>query len=437
MEVSVESISALEKRLQVKVEEEKISSIVKKRLLSMAKTTRINGFRLGKAPLKILQKQYGQQVRKEAMNQVMQDSLQEAIVQEKLQLASRPELEDFDQQQTQGLQFTAKIEILPEITIAPLENLKIEKPICKISDDDVNQMIEIIRKQHSTAQEVARVAIAGDVVVVDFIGRIDGQEFAGGTGNDISIELGAKQFIPGFEEGLIGLGAKDHKILPIQFPDDYGKQDFAGKAVDFEVTVKIIKELVLPELDSKLFNTLGVKDGGIEAFKAEILSNISRESEQIIENKIKEYVMQQLYEANKIMLPPSLISAEIQRLYEQWCATIKKQNPEQQNIPECDSAVFHEQAKKRVTLQLLVTNLARENKISADSAIVHNMIEKMAARYEDSAEVVAWYYADKKRLVEIEALAVENAVINYIMQKADIKEQELTFDALRNNRQTA
>lgn len=436
MRVSVESTGDLEKRLQVEVEEEKISSIVKKRLLSMTKTTRIKGFRLGKAPLKLLQEHYGKQVRQEAMNQVMQDSLQQAIVQEKLQLASRPELENFDQQQMQGLQFTAKIEILPEITIAPLENLQIEKPVCKISDNDVNQMIEVIRRQHSTTKEVARSTVAGDVVVVDFIGRIDGQEFAGGTGNNVSVELGAKRFIPGFEEGLIGVSAGDNKVLHIQFPDAYGKKDLAGKAVDFEVTVKVVNELVLPELDSELFSTLGVKDGGIEAFKVEVSSNILRESEQITANRTKEYVMQQLYEANQIMLPPSFVSAETQRLYEQWRATVKKQNPEQ-NIPECDSAVFCEQAKKRVTLQLLITDLVKQNEIKPDATTVRNMIEKMAASYEDSAAVVAWYYADKKRLAEIEALAVEDAVINYIMQKANVKELEFTFDALRNNRQTA
>ncbi len=436
MQVSVESTGPLEKRLKVEVPEEKIATEVQNRLQSMTKTTRIKGFRQGKVPLKVIQKQYGSKVRKEVIGEVMQNSLYEAITQEKLQPATRPELEDFDTEQTEGLVFTAKIEVLPEITISPVEELTIEKPVCKVSDDDIDKMIEIVRKQHRKTEAVEREATENDSVVIDFIGRIDGEEFEGGTAKDFSLELGAKRFIEGFEDGLIGARAGDKRVLKLKFPEEYANKALAGKETEFEVDVKVVNELVLPELDSELFATLGVTEGGLEEFRAEVRKNMERESEQATLTKVKESVMEKLYQANKMDLPTTLVANEVTKLQTQYKSTLLQQGLSEKDIPMGDASMFNEQAEKRVTLQLLVADIIKINGIKVDPAKVRAMIEKAAVGYEDTSEVINWYYSDKNRLAEVEALALEEEVINWIMEKAQVNETELAFDALINKGQT-
>ena len=436
MQVSVESTGPLEKRLKVEVPEEKIATEVQNRLQSMTKTTRIKGFRQGKVPLKVIQKQYGTRVRQEVIGEVMQNSLYEAITQEKLQPATRPELEDFDVEQTEGLVFTAKIEVLPEITISPVEELKIEKPVCNVSDNDVDKMIEIVRKQHRKPEVVEREAVEDDSLVIDFIGRIDGEAFEGGTAKDFSLELGAKRFIEGFEDGLIGAKAGDKRVLKLKFPDEYGNEALAGKETEFEVDVKTVNELVLPELDSELFATLGVTDGGLEEFRAEISKNMERESEQATLTRVKESVMDKLYQANKMDLPASLVANEVTQLKTQYKSTLQQQGLSESDIPMGDDAMFKEQAEKRVTLQLLVADIIKTNGIKVDPAKVRAKIEQAAVGYEDTSEVINWYYSDKNRLAEVEALALEEEVINWIMEKGQVIETELAFDALINKGQT-
>ncbi len=436
MQVSVESTGPLEKRLKVEVPEEKIATEVQNRLQSMTKTTRIKGFRQGKVPLKVIQKQYGTRVRQEVIGEVMQNSLYEAITQEKLQPATRPELEDFDADQTEGLVFTAKIEVLPEISISPIEKLKIEKPVCNVSDDDVDKMIEIVRKQHRKPEAVEREAVEDDSLVIDFIGRIDGEAFEGGTAKDFSLELGAKRFIEGFEDGLIGARAGDKRVLKLKFPKEYANKALAGKETEFEVDVKTVNELVLPELDSELFATLGVTEGGLKEFRAEVRKNMERESEQATLTRVKESVMEMLYQANKMDLPATLVANEVTQLKTQYKSTLLQQGFNAEDIPMGDDSMINEQAEKRVALQLLVADIIKTNGIKVDPAKVRAKIEKAAVGYEDASEVINWYYSDKNRLAEVEALALEEEVINWIMDKAQVIETELAFDALINKGQT-
>lgn len=436
MKVSVESTKSLEKRVKVEVEEIQITSAVQDRLLSMTKTVQLKGFRRGKAPIKVIQKHYGTKVRQEVIGDLVQDSLRKAIVQEKLQLASRPELEDFDPEQMDGFTFTAKVEILPEIILFPLEELIVEKIVCHLSDNDVDKMVELIRQQHSKAEVLDRMAAEGDVIVIDFVGYVDGQSFAGGSANDVPLYLGGNSFIPGFEAGLIGVSAGDNKLLKLKFPDDYANPDLASKDVEFQVEVKTVKALILPDLDHELFVTLGVTEGGLEEFKAEIRKNMMRESEQIILNRLKESTLQALYVANKLELPPSMVTAETQRLKEKLAMTSRQQGTRTTDIPPADPAVLNEQAGRRVALQLLVTEIVKRNDLKAEASAVRIMIEKLASSYQEPAVVVDWYYADKDRLVEIESLVLEQVVVDWILQRSQVKETVLSFDALTNKRQT-
>lgn len=432
MQVSVESTGPLERRLKVEVPEEKIATEVQTRLQSMTKTTRIKGFRQGKVPLKVVEKQYGKKVRQEVIGEVLQNSLFEAITQEKLQPASRPELENFDANQTDGLIYTAKIEVFPEIKLSPIEKLSIEKPVCKVSDDDIDKMIEVLRKQHSKKEIVEREAANGDVLVIDFIGRIDGEEFSGGSAKDIDLELGAKRFIEGFEDGLLGAKAGDTRVLKLKFPDEYTNQELAGKDVEFDVDVKVVNESVLPEMNSEFFSIMGLKDGNLEEFKGEVRKNMVRESEQKSLIKLKETVMDKLYESNKIDLPSTLVANEIAQLQEQFRSRLKQQGLSESDVPIGDASIFNEQAEKRVTLQLLIADIVKENEIKADPSKVRAIIERAAEGYEDTSEVINWYYSDKNRLAEVEALALEEEVITWIVDKAKVNETELAFDALMN-----
>ena len=436
MQVSVESTGSLEKRLKVEVPEEKIATEVQNRLQSMTKTTRMKGFRKGKVPLKIIQKQYGLIVRQEVIGEVMKSSLYEAISQEKLKPACKPELEDFDLEQTEGLVFTAKIEVLPEFTIAPVEDLKIEKPVCKVSDDDIDKMIEILREQHRKPEVVDRDAVEGDSVIIDFIGRIDGEAFEGGTAKDFSLELGTKRFIEGFEDGLIGAKAGDKKVLKLKFPEEYENKALAAKQVEFEVDVKVVNEFVLPRMGGELFATLGVTEGGLDEFRAEVRKNMERESEQATLSRVKGSVMEKLYEANKMELPVSLVTTEITQLQKQFRSRLQQQGLNENDIPVGDDSTFREEAEKRVTLQLLVTDIIKANGIKADPLKVRTMIEKAAGAYENTSEVINWYYSDEGRLGTVEALALEEEVINWVMEKAQVSETELAFDALINKGQT-
>ena len=434
MEISVESIGPLTRLMRIQVSEAEVASEVQGRLQSMVKTVKVKGFRPGKVPFKIMQSKYGDQARREALDAVVRRSLNDAITREKLQPVSTPELALIDS--SQKLVFTAKFEIYPEINLSPIEELKIDKPVCKVTDQDVDQMIEVLRRQNRRAVQVARVATRDDVVLVDFIGRIDGKEFEGGKGKDVLVEIGSKHSAAGFAEDLVGAKAGECRMVKLTLPDEYARKELAGKEAEFEVNVKAVNELVLPELDSEFFAIMGVTDGGIDNFRAELRRNMVRESEHKILAKVKDTVMQKLYEANKVELPEILITRELTRLREQLGNAIRKQGFSEADIPENDHIMLKEQAEKRVTLQLLIADIVAKNNIQVDPARVRNIIEKIASAYEDVSKVINFYYSDQKRLAEIEALALEQGVINWVLKRAQIKEVELAFGILMGKQQS-
>jgi trigger factor len=438
MQVSVENTGPLERKVRVEVPEDKIASAVQSRLQSISRTSKIQGFRPGKAPIKVVEKHYGSRVRQEVIGEVVQSSFYEALVQEKLRPASRPTIDPMDAEQGQGLKYTATFEIYPEIRLSPVEELKVEKPVCQVTDKDVEKMIEIIRKQQRTLQPVERAAQKGDVLIIDFEGSMEGKAFEGGTGQDFRIELGSGRLIAGFEEGLIGRKASEAVTLDLTFPAEYPKENLAGKPVKFAVTVKTVNEPVLPELNAALFASMGVKEGGLEVFRAEIRRNMEREVEQAVLARSKNKVLDALFAANKIEVPKSLIRQEAQRLNEQFHMSLQMRgiNVDHHHDEEAETAAFTAQAEKKVTLQLIIADIVRTRQIRVEPARVRQMIETVAQGYEDPAEVVKWYYADQQRLAEVEALALEDEVVAWILSQAEVTEKEMTFDDLMNKGQT-
>lgn len=438
MQVSVENTGPLERKVRVEVPEDKIASEVRSRLLSISRTSKIQGFRPGKAPIKVVEKHYGSRVRQEVIGEVVQSTFYEALAQEKLRPASRPTIDPMDAEQGQGLKYTATFEIFPEITLAPIEELKIEKPVCHVSDKDVENMIEVIRKQHKTLQPGERPSRNGDVLVIDFEGSMDGNKFEGGSGTDFRIELGSGRLIAGFEEGLTGKKAGEKTTLELGFPAEYPKEELAGKPVKFDVTVKTVNEPVLPELNDELFASMGVKEGGLEAFKAEIRRNMEREVEQAVLARSKNRVLDALFEANKIDVPKSLIMHEAQQLNKQFHMSLQMRgiDVDHHHDEGAETAAFTSQAEKKVSLQLIITDIVRTQQIKVEPAKVRQLIEMVAQGYEDPAEVVKWYYADQNRLSEVEALALEDEVVAWILSKAKVTGKEMPFDDLMNKGQT-
>ena len=422
--------------MRVDVPESRISDEVKKRLQSMSKSVRIKGFRPGKAPLKVVQKHYAEQVRQEVVGEVVKSSLFDAIAKENLQLAVPPRLEKIDPKASDGVTFTATIEVLPDIELTSVETFTIDKPNCVITDQAFDEMIESMRRQHRTLQAVERPAKTSDALVIDFVGRIDGAPFDGGSANNFVLELGGGRFIEGFERGLLDVRSDERRTLDITLPEGHVKADLAGKKATFEVHVKSVNVLVLPDLNDEFFSKMGVESGGIEAFRAEVRHSMEREAKQNVDNRIKHAIMDKLFTANPIDVPPSLVAHEAERLEKHARSSMQGADHVAGDLPAEALAQLKQQAKKRVALKLVVGQLIKTHNISVDPSRVRTIIEGIASAYKDSAAVSSWYYADKQRLSEIEGLALEEQVVDWIMARATINEIDTPFDVLLNNRQT-
>lgn len=438
MQVSVENTGPLERKLRVEVPEEKIASEVQNRLQSLSRTTRIQGFRPGKAPLKVVEKRFGSKVRKEVIGEVVQSSFYEALAKENLRPASRPAIDPMDDDTGNGIVYTATFEIYPEVKLSSVEDLEIEKPVCVVTDKDIENMIDVIRKQQRTFKTVNRKSKKGDFLTIDFNGMVDDKEFEGGEGKDFKVELGAGRLIAGFEEGLVGFKTGDEVSLDLKFPKDYHKGELAGKPVKFTVNVKEVSEAELPEINDEFIARMGVKEGGLDAFKSEVRRNMEREVEQTLLNRTKNIVLDALYAANKIEVPNSLITTEAERLQKQYHVQMQMRgiDIDKHQHGETEAETFREQAEKNVALQLMVADIVKSQQIKIEASRVREIIENMAQSYEDPNSVINWYYSDRNRLVEVEAIALEDEVVKWIQSQAKVTEKQFSFDELMNKGQT-
>ncbi len=437
MQVSVENTGSLERKLRVEVPEEKVSSQVSERLQKLSKTTRVQGFRPGKVPMKVIQGRYGVQVRQEVVGELVQSSLYEAINQENLKPAGPPRIEDIADSSGENLAYTAVIEIYPEITLKPAAELEIERPVGTVEDQDVTDMINVLRKQQRKLEVVERAAKEGDIVDINFEGFLDGEAFEGGKADNYKLELGSKSFIEGFEQGLEGKEAGEELSLNLTFPEDYGKEEFQGKDVEFKVKVNAVNEPVLPEVDAEFMQTYGVKDGKEDSFRAELRRNMERELELTLRQRVKNTVLDTLHSENNVELPQTMVASERQRVREELEENMKRQGMDAAALGQADDALFNEQAERRVALQLVVAEIIKENELKAEPAKVRSMVEEMAAGYEDPSAVINWYYSDKKNLAQVEALALEDVVINWVLTNAKVTEKPSSFDEIMNKGQTA
>lgn len=426
MNIKVTKAEKLERKMQLEVPETEVVAEENKRLQKLSKSVRLDGFRKGKIPVKEITKRFGAQVRQEVIGDLIQKHVVDAFRQINLNPASMPRIEETSYKAGEPLRFTAVFEVYPEIKLKPFEKIKVEKFDAKVTDADVTNTIDAIRKQYREWEVVERKAKAGDQVEIDFSGSIKGEKFEGGTAQNFKLELGASRMIPGFEDDIIGMKAGDEKTITVKFPKDYGAENLAGKKAEFEIKMHKVEAARLPELDEKFAEKLGVI-GGINALTKEVRDNMERELEQAIKTKLKKQVVDALYELNSFDVPKGMVHEEIHVLQKQAEERFGKQFSAEDAHSKVHD-MFAEEAQKRVALGLIFSNIIKEHNIKADPARVRQFVERLADAYEKPQEIVAMYYNDKNRLANIEALMLEEQLVEKVLESAKVSDKKVAFN---------
>lgn len=430
MQVSVETTGGLERRITVRVSAERIEKEVENRLQSLVRTARVAGFRPGKVPFKVVERKYGPQVRQEVLGEVVQSSFYEAVAQEKLRPAGGPAIEASKMEPGQGLEYSATFEVYPEIQLAVLEGCKVERPVAAVAEEDVDQVIDTLRKQRVTWGSVDRPAQSDDRLIIDFEGTVDGAPFPGNTGKQVALVLGAGAFLKDFEEQLVGAKAGEQRSFDVRFPEDYPAKEVAGKQVRFQVDVTSVSEPKFPVVDEAFARGFGIEDGSVDGLRREVRQNMERELDQTIKARVKQQVMDALREKNSIDLPGVLVEQEIDRLVAQTQERMRDPNRRQNlSLPR---SLFEEQARQRVALGLIIAEVVKANGIKVDQARVRSAVESLAATYEHPEEVVNWYYSNRNLLANVEGLVLEDQVVDHVLQQLEVVDVPTTFDALMN-----
>jgi trigger factor len=439
MATAVETLGKLERRLTISFPLTDVRTEVEKRLKKQAKTAKAPGFRPGKVPLKMVAAQYGYQIESDVLNDRVGRAFNQAANENQLRVAGFPKIEPKDAAEEGMLSFDATFEVFPEFTINDLAGVEIETVQADVSDAEIDKTIDILRKQrvHYHAKGVAGehgdggepVAATGDRVTVDFTGSIDGVEFPGGKADDYQFVLGEGRMLPEFEAATIGLKVGESKTFPLAFPEDYHGKDVAGKTADFTITLKQLEWAHLPEVDAEFAKSLGIEDGDAEKMRADIKVNLEREVAGRVKARNKEAVMDALVAATEMDVPQVMIDQDAERLAEQTRADMSQRGMDVSSMP-FPKELFATKAERRVRLGLILSQLVGENNLQATSEQVKAQIEDFAQSYEDPKEVLKYYYSDRNRLGEIEALVLEENVVNYVLGKAKVTTKSVAFDEL-------
>lgn len=431
--MSVETTQGLERRVNITVPAESIDSAVKARLQQLAKTQRINGFRPGKVPVSVIKKRFGAAVRQEVAGDVMQQHFYQAIMQEKINPAGMPSFDLVKDEDGADFEFAAVFEVYPDVEVKGIEEVEVEKPVVTIKAKDLDEMMKTLQKQHATYKEVKRKSKKGDKLTIDFVGTIDGEEFEGGKAEDFPLELGKSQMIPGFEEPIIGAKVGEEVVADVTFPEDYHAETLKGKDAQFTITVKKVDGLNLPKVDEEFAKLFGVEDGGVDALKEEVKKNMQRELDQTLKSTTKENVIAGLLAKNEIDLPQALIDQEVNALREQAKQRFEQQG-NGQNVPDLPADLFADNAKRRVSIGLILGEIIKQEKLEVEESRVDAIIESTASAYEDPAEVIEYYKGNKELLQQVQNLALEEQAIDKVLEKAKVKEVKKAFDDVMNKK---
>ena len=428
MQVSVETTSGLERQVTITVPAERIDQDVQKRVQQTARTARLDGFRPGKVPVKVVKNRYGKGIREEVLNQVIQETLFKATTDEKLQPANSPSIEFKNDKEGEDFQYVATFEVYPEIELADYASVEIEKQTAEVKDEDLDQMIETLRKQQASWDVVERAAEDGDRLNIDFAGTIDGEAFDGGKGEGMDLVLGSNTMIPGFETGLVGASAGDERELDVTFPEDYHAEELKGKAAKFAVKVHSVSAQTLAELNEEFFSKFGMEEKTLDGFKAEVRKNMERELANTLKMKLKDQVFRELVKLNAIEIPGSLVDNEIDNLRRQAVQQFAGPNAEGFDLNMLPKEMFEEQAKSRVSVGLLVQEFIKANEVKVDDERVQETIKELAETYQEPQQVIDWYNSNQEMLSQIQSLVMEDQVVDQLLASAKVTEVEVSYE---------
>jgi trigger factor len=434
MEATTAQASELERRVDLSIAIADIEKEMEQRLKRMGKNVKMPGFRPGKVPLSIVKQQYGDEARHEVLSEELDRVFGQTVSEQKLRVAGYPRIEPKTSESNTHLEFTAIFETYPEFTPGDLSNAEIERPVLEVGAAEVDQTLDILRKQRVSYADADRAAAKEDRVVIDFLGKKDGVPFAGGQANDYPFVLGQGMMLPDFENAVEGAKAGETKTFDLTFPADYHAADLAGQTVQFDITVKQVQAPVLPELDAEFASSMGIADGDVAKMRAEIEANLKREVKRRIEGKLKDQVMEALLAANPITVPVALVDMEIQRLMQAARHDMEQRGMKIKDMP-IQPEWFADQAKRRVALGLILAEVVNAEKLQATPEQVRAMVEETAQSYEHPEEVLRWYYAQPQRLQEVEGVAIENNVVAWVLGKAKVTDKAAVFDELMGQKQ--
>ncbi|MCE3000849.1 MAG: trigger factor [Betaproteobacteria bacterium] len=434
MQANLETLGSLQRKLNVVVPMAEIDSEVENRLKRLSRTVKLAGFRPGKVPFKVVAQQFGPQVRQEVLGDTLQKSFGDAVNQQNLRVAGYPKFDAAPPGEGAAeFSYSATFEVYPEVVVGDVAKAVVKRAKLEVSEADVDKTLEIMRKQRVSYEAVDRAAGEGDRVTMDYVGTIDGVEFAGGKAQDQSIVLGEGRFLPEFEKALPGLRAGDSKSFELKFPDDYAGKEVAGKTAVFAVTVKAVAAAKLPEIDAEFAKSLGVADGDIAKMRAEVRGNLEREVAARTKARTKERVMDALMEVTQIEVPKALVEMEIERLQQMARQDLAARGiPVGDNVP-LPAEMFEKNAQRRVTLGLILGEVVRGQNLAAKPEQVKVAVEEQAQSYERPEEVVKWFYSSPERLREIEGMVLEENVVAWVLGKARVEDDSLLFDELMGN----
>lgn len=421
--------NALERRLDMAVTLADIDKDVEQRLKKMARSVKMPGFRPGKVPFKIVVQQYGYQARSEAIGAAVERAFGTAVREQNMRVAGQPRIEPKSAADQGVLEFSAVFEVYPEVRLGDISGQTIERASFQVTDAELDKTIEVLRKQRTTYVPAERSAASGDRVTIDFTGRLDGEVFKGGQASDYPVVLGEGRMLPDFEQGVIGLGKGASKTFDVTFPEDYQVKDLAGKQVSFEVTVKQVEAPQLPALDADFARALGVADGDMAKLRAEVMSNLEREVKKRLQARTKEQAMEALLAANPLEVPNALVEQESRAMADAALQDLAGRGVDVKNMP-VEPGWFTEQALRRVKLGLIIAEVVREKGLQAAAEQVRAQVDEMAESYEDPAELVRWYYAQPERLAQVEALVIEQNVVQWVVDHAQVSDKLSSFDEL-------
>jgi trigger factor len=436
MQANLETLGSLQRKLNIAVPMADIDSEVETRLKQLTRTVKLAGFRPGKVPFKVVVKQFGPQVRQEVLGDTLQKTFGDAVKEQNLRVAGYPKFDAAPPADgASEFLYSATFEVYPEVVVGDITKATVARSTLDISDADVEKTLDIMRKQRVNYELAERAAESGDRVTMDYVGTIDGVEFAGGKAQDQSVVLGDGRFLPDFEKNLPGLKAGDSKKFEVKFPDDYAGKEVAGKTAVFEVKVKAVAAPKLPEVDAEFAKSLGIEDGDLAKMRAEIRGNLEREVKSRLKARTKEKVMDALLAVTGIEVPKALVDMEVERLQ-----AMARQDLAARGIPVRDDIplpadLFEKQAQRRVSLGLILGEVVRANSLHAKPEQVRAAVEEQAQSYEHPQEVVKWFYQSPDRLRDIESVVLEENVVNWALATAQVKDEAVKFDELMGNAQ--